>query len=440
MFNKTIVSLITPPMMGAIAVIRMSGDDSFLIAQKIFSRTIKEPNRVYYGRICNDEETIDEVVLTYFKAPHSFTGEDVVEISCHGSMLIAQQIITLILSNGARLAERGEFSSRAYYNNKIDLVQAEAINSLIKAVTPEQKQLAMFSLKGETSSVLKPMIDGLADILSNIEVNIDYPEYEDIEQVTTDNIITSCQFMKEGIFSLLNKSKKSQYVVHGINVALVGLPNTGKSSLLNAFLNEDKAIVTDVPGTTRDVVEGMINLNGLLIKLLDTAGIRESDNLVEKMGIEKSQKSIDTADLIIMVTEAGRTFVPEEETIYDSIKDKKHIVVYNKSDKTNMFEDGKIYISAQNKNIDSLKNAILEMFDLTSSDMAPSLCSARELSLLSSAYDHLLKAVEDAKCGLSLDLIAVSIKSAYDDLKQILGLTVNVDLSEEIFSRFCVGK
>lgn len=440
MFNQTIVSLITPPMMGAVAVIRMSGDDALEIAQQMFSRIILEPNKVYYGRILNKEEIVDEVVLTYFKAPRSFTGEDVVEISCHGSMLIANQIISLAISLGARLAQRGEFSSRAYYNNKIDLVQAEAINSLIKAVTPEQKQLAIYSLKGETSNVLKPIIDGLADILSNIEVNIDYPEYMDIEVVTTDKIITNCHTMKESISALLSQSKRSQYIVHGIKVALVGLPNTGKSSLLNAFLNEDKAIVTNIPGTTRDVVEGTLNLNGLLINLLDTAGIRESDNVVEQKGIEKSQKSIETADLIIMVTEAGREFNKEEQEIYNSIKNKKHIVVYNKSDLiTGSTKDG-IYISAQNKDIDSLKNKMLEMFDLLSNDMTPSLCSAREIALLASAEAHLIKSIQDAKEYVPLDLVAISIKAAYDDLKEILGLSVNIDLSEEIFSRFCVGK
>ena len=440
MFNQTIVSLITPPMMGAVAVIRMSGDDALEIAQQMFSRKISEPNRVYYGRIVDKQEIIDEVVLTYFKGPRSFTGEDVVEISCHGSMLVANQIISLAISLGARLAQRGEFSSRAYYNNKIDLVQAEAINSLIKAVTPEQKQLALYSLKGETSNVLKPIIDGLADILSNIEVNIDYPEYMDIEVVTTDKIITSCHNMRESITSLLLQSKRSQYVVQGIKVALVGLPNTGKSSLLNAFLNEDKAIVTNIPGTTRDVVEGTVNLNGLLVNLLDTAGIRESDNIVEQKGIEKSQKSIETADLIIMVTEAGREFNEEELEIYETIKNKKHIVVFNKSDLTDSFDKEGIYISAQNKDIDNLKRKMLEMFDLLSNDMKPSLCSAREIALLSSAEAHLERAVEDAKNYIPLDLVVVSIKAAYDDLKEILGLSVNIDLSEEIFSRFCVGK
>ena len=246
--------------------------------------------------------------------------------------------------------------------------------------------------------------------------------------------------MKESISALLSQSKRSQYIVHGIKVALVGLPNTGKSSLLNAFLNEDKAIVTNIPGTTRDVVEGTLNLNGLLINLLDTAGIRESDNVVEQKGIEKSQKSIETADLIIMVTEAGREFNKEEQEIYNSIKNKKHIVVYNKSDLiTGSTKDG-IYISAQNKDIDSLKNKMLEMFDLLSNDMTPSLCSAREIALLASAEAHLIKSIQDAKEYVPLDLVAISIKAAYDDLKEILGLSVNIDLSEEIFSRFCVGK
>lgn len=437
--NNTIVSLITAPINAAVAVIRISGDQALEIANKIFSRKIIKPNYAYVGKIIKNDEVVDQVVLTYFAAPKSFTGEDVIEISCHGSMLIANEIISLIISFGARLAERGEFSSRAYYNNKIDLVQAEAILSMVEAKTLEAKKLAVYSLEGETSSLIKPLIDELADLLSNIEVNIDYPEYQDIEEVTLQRIEKECQKMIEKIDTLLVQSKKSQYIIQGIKVALVGLPNTGKSSLLNALLNQEKAIVTDIPGTTRDIVEGYINLNGLPLHLLDTAGIREADNKVERLGIVKSQQIISEADLVIMVLDASKEISAEENKLLDLIKDKAHILVYNKSDLIKDKLDDRLYISALNKDIDLLKKEILKKFNLTS-DITPSLCSFRQIGLLEKTKDNLLKAIEDVSYNLPIDLVSVSVKEAYDALKDILGMNVNVDLSEEIFSRFCVGK
>ena len=440
MNNQTIVSLITPPLNGAVAVIRISGDEALQIANDIFSKKISEPNKVLYGTILDHEEKIDQVVLTYFAGPRSFTGEDVIEISCHGSMLIANQIISLIISKGARMAERGEFSSRAYFNNKIDLVQAEAILSMVEATSIEAKKLALYSLEGQTSSLLKPIITQLADLLSNIEVNIDYPEYEDIEEVTIYRVQHECDEMINTLSSLLNQSKKSQYFVKGIKVALVGLPNTGKSSLLNAFLNQDKAIVTDIPGTTRDIVEGDINLDGLPLHLLDTAGIRHADNKVEQIGIEKSQQSIDEADLVIMVLDSSRNLTPEEDELLNLIKNKNHIIVYNKADLLENLDQDKLYISALNKDISKLKEEIKKMFNLSINDDTPSLCSARQIGLLEKARANLVKANEDALNNLPIDLVSISIKQCYDTLKDILGLNVNVDLSEEIFSRFCVGK
>ena len=246
--------------------------------------------------------------------------------------------------------------------------------------------------------------------------------------------------MVDVISKLLGQSKKSQYIVNGINVAIVGLPNTGKSSLLNAFLNEDKAIVSNIPGTTRDIVEGNVSLNGLPLHLLDTAGIRESDNIIEKIGIERSEKTIEKADLIIMVLDASREVNEEENELLERIKDKKHIIVYNKADLLKEKNENNKYISAINKDIDSLKEAILKEFDLTPQDITPSLCSSRQIGLLEQAKTNLISAINDAKNGLSIDLIAVSLKQSYDNLKEILGENVNVDLSEEIFSRFCVGK
>lgn len=437
---ETIVSLVTPPMKGAIAVIRLSGEKALEITQKIFTRKIINSHQVYYGYIKDKEEIIDEVMISYFKAPKSFTGEDVIEISCHGSMLIANQIISLCLARGARIAERGEFTSRAFYNGRIDLVQAEAVNDLINAQTDEAKKLSLYSLQGQTSKLLDPVKVKLADILSLIEVNIDYPEYEDIEIMTNEKIINELDELIETVSNLIRDGEKSRIITEGIKVSIVGRPNVGKSSLLNALLKQDKAIVTNIPGTTRDIVEGQINLNGLIINLLDTAGIREADNEVEKIGIEKSKALIDDSDLVILVLEAG-VLTSEDKILLEEVKSKKHLIVYNKLDLVSEKKEAGIYISAKDHNIKELEDAINELFALDKlNSLSPSLCSAREIGLLNKVKENLLKAKEEASLGITLDLSSVSLKVAYDALKDILGEEVKVDLTDEIFSRFCLGK
>lgn len=437
-----IIALATPPMKGALAVIRISGDNTLEIVQKCFTGKLNESHKVKYGYIINPEtkEKIDEVLVTYFKGPRSFTGEDSIEISCHGSMLIADQIISLFLSQGVRMAERGEFTSRAYYNGRIDLVQAEAVNEMINAQTKEAKQLSLYSLTGETSSLLTPLKTKLADILSLIEVNIDYPEYEDIEQVTSEKIEKDVGSILYILKDIIKEGENAKLIKEGINVALVGRPNVGKSSLLNALVNEEKAIVTNIPGTTRDIVEGKINLNGLILNLLDTAGIRDSDNVVEQIGIERSRKSIEDADLVIVVLEAG-TLTDEDKELLELTKDKKRIVIYNKKDLVEKLDDDKIYISAKNKDITRLQKEIAKLFSLDKlNELSPSLCSAREIGLLQKAKKDLESALNENALGMSLDLVSVGIKAAYDDIRNILGEEVSVDLSAEIFSRFCVGK
>lgn len=441
MFNP-IIALATPPMKGALAVIRISGEGSLEIVKKCFKGKIKESHYVSYGFIFDpkNDEIIDEVLLTYFKGPRSYTGEDSIEISCHGSMIIVDQIITLFLSYGIRMAERGEFTSRAFYNGRIDLVQAEAINEMINSQTKEAKQLALYSLTGETSSLLTPIKNSLADILALIEVNIDYPEYEDIEIVTEEKIEKDVGGILSSIKEIIKEGENAKLIKEGINVALVGRPNVGKSSLLNALVNEEKAIVTSIPGTTRDIVEGKINFNGLILNILDTAGIRESDNVVEQIGIERSKKSIDNADLVILVLEADK-ITEEDKELMELVKDKKSITIYNKMDLLDNFDDDKIYISAKNKDISKLKKEIEKLFSLDKmNELSPSICSTREIGLLKKARSDLEQALEENKMGLSLDLVSIGIKSAYDDIKNILGEEVSIDLSSEIFARFCVGK
>lgn len=437
-----IVSLITPPLKGAIALIRLSGDNTLEIANAIFSKKIEESYKVYHGYIIDKEndEKIDEVLLSYFQGPKSFTGEDVIEISCHGSMIIANQIIELCIKKGARIAERGEFSSRAFYNGKIDLIQAEAINSLINAETLQAKKLQMFSLEGKTSKLIYPIKENLADILSLIEVNIDYPEYEDVEQITDEKIINDVDLIINQINRLIQDGEKSKLINEGIKVALIGRPNVGKSSLLNALLKQDKAIVTNIPGTTRDIVEGKVNLNGIILNLLDTAGIRDSFDEIEKIGIEKSKSLLIEADLIILVLEAG-VVTNEDKKLIEITKDKKRIIVYNKMETVKEKDPNKIYISALNKDIKALENEIFKIFNLKEIDeLTPSLCSSREIGLLNKVKENLLEAKKEAKEGISLDLVSIHLKNAYDALKDILGEEVSVDLEKEIFSRFCIGK
>lgn len=436
----TIVSLITPPLKGAVAVIRISGEKTLEIIQEMFSRKIEKSHYVYYGYILNKEEKIDEVMLSYFKGPKSFTGEDVIEISCHGSMLIVDQIISILLSKGCRLAERGEFTSRAFYNGRIDLVQAEAVNSLINAQTKEAKQISLFSLNGQTSSLLYPVRDHLADILSLIEVNIDYPEYEDVEEMTHEKMIKELDQLILTVSNLIKDGEKSKLITEGINVSIVGRPNVGKSSLLNALVKKEKAIVTSIPGTTRDIVEGQINLNGLIINLLDTAGIREASDEVEKIGIERSKESIEKADLVILVLEADK-LEDEDKELLEYTKDKQRIIVYNKKDLVSSNKEEGIYISAKNHDIKELENEISKIFALDKLNaLTPSLSSSREIGLLTKAKEGLIQAKQEALMGISLDLISVNVKMSYDAIKSILGEEVKTDLSEEIFSRFCVGK
>ncbi len=435
---ETIVSPATAPLKSALAVIRVSGNTTYEIMTKIFSKSLDiEGGRTIFGNILDlDGNIIDEVVLSCFKAPKSFTGEDVIEISCHGSMLIVNKIVSIIISLGARLAERGEFSARAFYNGKIDLVQAESINTLIDSKTEEQRNIALMALKGKASKKLNPVKTLLADILANIEVNIDYPEYEDIEEMSKEKILNSVQSLLNIIDELLNQSKHGALYINGINVAIVGRPNVGKSSLLNALLGENKAIVTNIPGTTRDIVEGEVNINGLILHIIDTAGIRESDDQIESLGIKKSTEMIKKADLVLYVKDNEDDKYLELEELF---KDKLYIEIINKMDLISEKKENRVYISALNNNLDALKQEISKIYDLEK-NIEPSLCSDREIGLLNSVKNDLLLAEKETKENKPLDLVAIHLKNAYDAVKRILGEEVNPDLEKEVFSRFCVGK
>ncbi len=440
---ETIVALATAPMKSALAVIRVSGDDAFEIVSKCSSKDLTKITKrtLLIANIVDGDKEIDEAVLAVYKGPKSFTGEDLVEIICHGSVLIANEIIQLLISKGARMATNGEYSSRAFLNQKIDLVQAEAINDVINATTAEAKNLSILSLKGDTSGLIVPIKTRLADILSLIEVNIDYPEYEDIEVANKETIISTVDELLPQIEKYIKDGNQGKIVKEGVKVAIVGKPNVGKSSLLNALLGESKAIVTDIAGTTRDIVEGEINLNGVVLHLLDTAGIRDSEDKVESIGVDKSKATIQEADLVIVVLDASNKLDALDKEILEMSKDKKRIIVYNKKDLININNKDNIYISAQSGEINSLKDAIYKELGIEDNVFTtPSLNNARQLGLLKKAYESLKKAKEDAEMDLSIDLISVSLYDAYVAILEILGEANQLDISKEIFSRFCVGK
>ena len=438
---ETIVALATPPLKSALGIIRLSGDDVFDVVSKCFSKDLRDikEKTILYGHIIDNDEKIDDVVLLAYKGPKSFTGEDSVEIICHGSPLIYKQIIETCIKNGARMATNGEFSSRAYMHNKIDLVQAEAINDVINATTKEAKNLNLLSLDGETSDLIRPIKTKIADILSLIEVNIDYPEYEDIEVANKDKIVAIVDELIPQIDILVSDGQKAKIINEGVKVALVGKPNVGKSSLLNAFLGEDRAIVTEIAGTTRDVVEGHANIDGVVLHLFDTAGIRDSEDKIETIGIEKSKKTIKEADIVVVVLDSSNDLDEEDRQILEYTKEYNPIVVYNKDDGNK--QSNKLSISALNNQIQPLVDVIKERIGIDEKVFSkPALNNTRQLGLLSKAKESLLKAKEDALNDLTIDLIATSLFDAYTSVLEILGEANQIDLSKEIFARFCVGK
>ena len=438
---ETIVALATAPIKSALAIVRLSGDDVLDVVSKCCTkdlRNIKE-RTILYASIVDKGEKIDDVVLLVYKGPKSFTGEDSVEIISHGSPLIAKQIVEVCMQNGARMATNGEFSSRAFMHNKIDLVQAEAINDVINATTKEAKKLNLLSLDGQTSELLKPIKVKLADLLSLIEVNIDYPEYEDIEVANKEKVVEYADDLVNRINLLISDGEKAQIINEGVKVAIVGKPNVGKSSLLNAFLGEDRAIVTDIAGTTRDVVEGHANIDGVVLHLYDPAGIHESNDRIESIGIEKSKKAIKDADVVIVVLDGSNDIDDEDKQILEYTKEYNPIVVYNKSDVSS--KDDRLSISALNNNIEPLTKKIKEVIGLDEKTFSkPALNNARQIGLLRKAKESLSKAKQDAENDLTIDLVSVSLLEAYTAILEILGEANQIDLAKEIFSRFCVGK
>lgn len=447
--NDTIVAISTTTGVGAISIVRLSGEEALNITSKIFSKdlTNEKSHTIHYGYIKDGNEVVDEVLVTIMLAPKTFTKEDVVEINCHGGIATTNKVLELALKNGARLAEPGEFTKRAFLNGRIDLLEAEATMDLISSKSDRARKMSINTLTGETSNLIKELRNELIQIISNIEVNIDYPEYEDIEVLTNDKILPDITSFKDKLIEIINKSNDSRVIKEGIKVGIIGRPNVGKSSLLNSLIEEEKAIVTDIPGTTRDIVEGSIILDGIILNITDTAGIRESDDVVEMLGVEKSMKIIDTSDLVIFILNNNEEINEEEKEILEKLQDKNKIIVVNKIDLECKLDksllDSYIEISVkENIGINKIKEEIKRLFrvgDISSDDMTY-LSNARSISLLSKALDSINNSIKEIESNSPIDIVELSLKEAWNYLGEIIGETYKEELLDELFSRFCLGK
>ncbi|MFI3283813.1 MAG: tRNA uridine-5-carboxymethylaminomethyl(34) synthesis GTPase MnmE [Erysipelotrichaceae bacterium] len=441
MLNDTIVAVATALSESAISIIKVSGEEAIEVVNRIFSRDLMKAksHTVHYGKILDQEEEIDEVLVSIFRAPKTFTAEDVVEINCHGGVYITRKILSLCLANGARLALNGEFTQRAYLNGRIDLSQAESIHDMIGAKNETNIKLAMKGINGSIRKLIDPLLIDLLNIIAQIEVNIDYPEYDDVEVMTSEVILPKAnQWLKE-IDVILKRANSTRRMKQGVKTAIVGKPNVGKSSLLNALLQEDKAIVTDIAGTTRDLVEGYINLDHVTLHLIDTAGIRETEDVVEKIGIDRSIQAIEEAELCIVLLDGSNQLDTQDEELLEMTKDKQRLVVYNKHDLNK--KDNEITISALNEDIEALVDAINELYqeDYQVLD-APSLNNERQISCLIQARDEMKIAIDSMENGFELDLVTINLQEAYYSLKDILGQRNKTDLIDTLFRNFCLGK
>mgnify|MGYP004659902493 FL=1 len=445
--DDTICAISTALGVGAISIIRVSGNDSINIVNKIFDRDLTNvlSHTINYGHIIDNNEIIDEVLISVMKSPKTFTCEDIVEINCHGGIATTNKILELVIRNGARMALPGEFTKRAFLNGRIDLIEAEGVMDLINSKTEVGRKMAMASLSGKVSNMISDLRRKMLDIIANIEVNIDYPEYEDILVVTNDMIKDSVTNLKSELSKILKEALDGKIIKEGIKTLIIGRPNVGKSSILNRLLDEDKAIVTDIEGTTRDIVEGTVSLDGILLNIIDTAGIRQTDNIVEKIGVDKSISLINEADLIILVLNNNEALNSDDLKLLESTKNKKRIIFINKSDlESNISIDEDVIYgnTLNNAGLDGLKNKIKELFNMDN-------ISNSDLNYLSSANQiatlkECLKSVEDIEIALendlTIDMLEIDIKRIWELLGNLIGESYDEELLDNLFSKFCLGK
>ena len=448
--NDTITAISTTLGVGAISIIRVSGNDAIKIVNKIFKgKDLEkvESHTINYGHIVDKDNIIDEVLVSVMKSPKTYTMEDVVEINTHGGIAITNKVLELLLLNGCRLAEPGEFTKRAFLNGRIDLIKAEGVMDLINSKTEKSRKIAINEVNGEVTKLIENLRQKIIELLANIEVNIDYPEYEDIEEVTIKKISSDVFYIEKDIKNILSKSEDMKIINEGIKTIIIGSPNVGKSSILNRLLNEEKAIVTDVAGTTRDIVEGNIQIDGIALNIIDTAGIRKTDDLVESIGVKKSLNLIDDADLVLYVLNNNEKITEDEKEILNKIKNKNHIIIVNKIDLNNELDVSilKDYIPISIKEdvgIDKLRRKIKDIFNLEKIEQSDFtyLSSARSISLLKKSLEYLESVKKGIEENMPIDMIEIDLKQVWNILGEIIGKTYKEELIDQLFSQFCLGK
>ncbi len=446
--EDTIAAISTSIGLGAISIVRLSGSQAITITNKIFKEhdiTTLASNTINYGHIIYENEIIDEVLLSIMRAPKTYTTEDVIEINCHGGIIMANKILDILLKSGARLAEPGEFTKRAFLNGRLDLIEAESVEDLIKSQSDEQRKMALNGLNGRLTNIIKQIREKELNLIANIEVNIDYPEYDDAIEVTNNYLNNELNDIKKDLDLLLKNAKIGKIIKSGIDISLIGRPNVGKSSILNALLNEDKAIVTDISGTTRDIIEAKTILNGIEINLYDTAGIRETKDFVEKIGVEKSRNKINNSDLVILVLNNNEPIQEEDQELLEKVKDKPHIIFINKSDLENKLDLKESFIIGNTKDInglEKLKEEIIKIYNLDKINTKDStyLSNVRQINLVEKALKEIEEAIKENQNNIPVDIIESYIRESWNILGILIGETYEDELIDKLFKNFCLGK
>ncbi|MDM5251048.1 MULTISPECIES: tRNA uridine-5-carboxymethylaminomethyl(34) synthesis GTPase MnmE [unclassified Lysinibacillus] len=457
----TIAAISTPMGEGAIAIVRLSGDEAVAIADKIFrspggkSLTTKATHTIHYGHLVDPKtnEVVEEVMLSLMRGPKTFTREDVVEINCHGGLVSVNRVLKLVLTNGARLAEPGEFTKRAFLNGRIDLSQAEAVMDLIRAKTDRAMNVALGQMDGKLSRLIGDLRQALLETLAQVEVNIDYPEYDDVEEMTVPVLVEKCTWVRNEISKLLQTSSQGKILREGLSTVILGRPNVGKSSLLNSLVQENKAIVTDIAGTTRDIIEEYVNVRGVPLRLVDTAGIRETEDIVERIGVERSREALRGADLILFVLNYAEELTAEDERLFETIEAMDYIVIVNKTDLPQKIDVARVKELAGNRRvvttsllqeegITELEEAIAALFfegQIEAGDLTY-VSNARHIALLHQAQATVEDALTAAQAGVPVDMVQIDVTRTWEILGEIIGDTVQESLINQLFSQFCLGK
>lgn len=456
----TIAAISTPPGEGAISIVRLSGDQAIEIADKVFQsgkKTLKkvDSHTIHYGHIVDpaNQQLVDEVMVSVMRSPKTFTREDVVEVNCHGGIVVVNELLQLMLREGARLAEPGEFTKRAFLNGRVDLSQAEAVMDLIRAKTDKAMNVAINQLDGNLSKLIRQLRQEILETLAQVEVNIDYPEYDDVEELTTKLLLEKAGQVSQQIDALLINAKQGKILREGLSTAIIGRPNVGKSSLLNYLLHEEKAIVTDIAGTTRDVIEEYVSVRGVPLKLVDTAGIRETEDIVERIGVERSRKALSEADLILLVLNQSEELTQEDRNLLEATRELKRIILLNKTDLQPKLDreelqhligkDELLAISVlQQDGLNQLEEAIAALFfgGQTGEKDATYVSNTRHIALLENASQALKEVQSGIEAGMPVDLVQIDMTRCWDYLGEIVGDSVQDELITQLFSQFCLGK